>query len=323
MSARDVIGIGASLGGVEAIRHLLKELPPDLAATIFIVLHVGTSGRNLLADIFNKESALPVAMARDGEAVQRGQVYVAPTNKHLLVIDNVVRLGHGPRENMARPAIDPLFRSLGACYGPRTIGVVLTGMLNDGASGLADLKRCGGLTVVQNPADAIASEMPTRALETVTVDYRAPLSDLPDLLVRLSRDAAGTATDVPSDIQTEVAIALGRDVGPDATAEIADLTPLTCPDCGGVLSQVKREPPLRFRCQVGHAYTAEALSAASTQNTTSAIRVALRVLQERVVLAQKMADDARRTGRLAAAASYDERCREYFEHIALLRNAVD
>jgi two-component system, chemotaxis family, protein-glutamate methylesterase/glutaminase len=319
MRGRDIIGIGASMGGIEAVRLLLSKLPSDQTATLFVVIHVGALGQNRLADIFNKESALPVSTAQEGEAVRAGRVYVAPADKHLLVLDDIIHLGHGPRENMARPAIDPLFRSLGTSYGPRAIGVVLTGMLNDGAAGLADLKRCAGTTVVQNPLDATASEMPTRALEVVDVDYRAPLGDLPELLVKLSREHPAAPVAIHDDIYTEIEIALGR--ASDVTARIAAVTPLTCPDCGGVLSQIKR-PPLRFRCQVGHAYTAEALSAATNDGPDSALRMALRVLLERTLLAEKMSDDAKRGGRLSAAASFDKRANEFKIQIDLLQRAI-
>jgi two-component system chemotaxis response regulator CheB len=174
------------------------------------------------------------------------------------VIDGVVRLGRGPRENMARPAIDPLFRSLGMSFGPRTIGVVLTGMLDDGAAGLADIKRCGGITVVQNPADAVAPDMPWGALRASEVDYRAPLSDMAGLLTKLAAQEAGPDVPVPDDIKAEVAIALGRRSDTGVLTGFADPVALSCPGCGGVLSQIKR-PPHRFRCQVGHSYTAEAL----------------------------------------------------------------
>lgn len=156
MSRRDIIAIGGSLGAVDAVKQLCRDLPGDLAATMFAVIHVGAQGNNLLAGIFDAQSALSISTAVDGEVLRGGHAYVAPADHHLLVIDNVVRLGRGPRENMARPAIDPLFRSVGVSFGPRTIAVVLTGMLNDGTSGLADVKRCGGVTIVQSPADAVA-----------------------------------------------------------------------------------------------------------------------------------------------------------------------
>jgi two-component system, chemotaxis family, protein-glutamate methylesterase/glutaminase len=322
MSHRDVIAIGGSLGAVDAVNRLCRDLPPRFAASIFIVIHVGAEGNNLLAEIFDSHSPITISTAVDGERLRPGHAYVAPADHHLLVIDDVVRLGRGPRENMTRPAIDPLFRSVGVCCGPRVIAVVLTGMLNDGAAGLADIKRCGGVTVVQNPADAEAPDMPWGALHASDVDYRARLSDIPALLTKLISEEAGPAVEVPEDIRTEVQIALGRKAAPDVLARFASPVPLSCPACGGVLSQVKRWPPLRFRCQVGHAYTAEALSTHKEGAVDEAMRVALRIMEERVVLTEKMAGDARRSGRDAAAASYEQRVGDCQTHIDTLRKAL-
>jgi two-component system chemotaxis response regulator CheB len=322
MSRRDVIAIGGSAGAVDAVRRLCAELPGDLAATMFIVVHVGAEGNNLLAGIFDAHSSISVKTAIDGESLKPGHAYVAPADHHLLVIDNKVRLGRGPRENMARPAIDPLFRSVGVCFGPRVVAVVLTGMLNDGASGLADVKRCGGVTVVQNPADAVAPEMPWGALRGSEVDYRAPLSDMAPLLVKLAGQQAGPPVPIPEDIRSEVAIALGRRSDTEVLAGFADPVALSCPSCGGVMSQVRRQPPLRFRCQVGHAYTAEALASEKEGTVDEAIRVALRIMEERSVLTLKMADDARHSGRSAAADSYQKRVDESRDYAKVLRRAI-
>jgi two-component system chemotaxis response regulator CheB len=321
MDRRDIIAIGGSLGAVDAVAHLCHELPADLVATMFIVVHVGARGNNLLAEIFDRGSALSITTAIDGEVLQRGHAYVAPTDHHLLVIGDVIRLGRGPRENMARPAIDPLFRSVGVSFGPRTIAVVLTGMLNDGAAGLADVKRCGGITVVQNPLDAVADDMPRGALSATDVDYRAPLADMAPLLVKLAGEGAGPPVEIPDEIRTEVDIALGRRVDSETLAKFADPIPISCPACGGVLSQVRRGP-LRFRCQVGHAYTAEALATEKEGTVDEAVRVALRIMEERAVLTEKMAEDARQSGREAAAASYDQRVEESRAYAEILRRAI-
>ncbi|QFI68237.1 protein-glutamate methylesterase [Sinorhizobium alkalisoli] len=239
MGRRDVIAIGGSLGSVDAVKQLLRDLPADFDAAVFVVIHVGASGKDLLAGIFNDRAAIPVRTATDGEPVQPGRAYVAPADNHLLVMDGTVRLGRGPRENLARPAVDPLFRSVGMSFGPGAIGLILTGMLNDGAAGLADLKRCGGVAVVQNPADAVAPDMPLGALSAAEVDYRAPLSDLPSLLAKLAGEEAGQAVPVPDDVRLEVDIALGRRADPAKISVIADPVQLSCPACGGVLSQVR------------------------------------------------------------------------------------
>ena len=321
MSRRDIIAIGGSLGAIDVVKRLLQDLPNDLAAALFIVIHIGAEGNNLLASIFDAQSQMSVTTAVDGEPLKPGHAYVAPADHHLLVIDGVIRLGHGPRENMARPAIDPLFRSVGISFGPRVIAVVLTGMLNDGASGLADVKRCGGITVVQNPADAVASDMPWGALRGSDVDYRVPLSDMATLLIKLASEEAGAAVKIPEDIKNEVEIALGRRSDAEVISRFSDPVPLSCPACGGVLNEIRRWPPLRFRCQVGHAYTAEVL-ATEKQGTVEAIRVAMRIMEERAVLTQKMADDARRSGRGAAATSYEQRVSESRAYANTLRQAI-
>ncbi|MBV9826550.1 MAG: chemotaxis protein CheB [Alphaproteobacteria bacterium] len=321
MNRRDIIAIGGSLGAVSAVKQLCRDLPPDLAATLFIVIHVGARGNDLLAEIFDAQSAISVSTAVDGEILQRGHAYVAPADHHFLVLDNRVRLGRGPRENLARPAIDPLFRSVAVSYGSRAIAVVLTGLLDDGAAGLADIKRCGGVTVVQSPADAVAPDMPLGALRGSDIDYRAPLAGMAALLVTLAGEEAGPSVEIPDDIKSEVLIALGRRSDTDVVAKFAHAVPLSCPACGGVLSEVNRSP-LRFRCQVGHAYTAEALAAEKEDSVDEAVRVALRIVEERIVLSEKMAQEARTTGRAAAAASYEERIGEFRAHARTLRRSI-
>jgi two-component system chemotaxis response regulator CheB len=323
MVNRDIIAIGGSLGAVDAVKLLCRDLPSDIAAAMFIVIHVGAEGNNFLAEIFDARSPVSFSTAVDGEPLRRGHAYVAPADHHLLVIDNHIKLGRGPRENMARPAIDPLFRSVGVSFGPRTIAVVLTGLLNDGAAGVADVKRCGGITVVQSPNDALAPDMPWGALSATDIDYRAPLSDLASLLVQLASEEAGPTPDVPADIKTEVQIALGRQADSYVTAQFADPVAISCPACGGVLSQVKRWPPLRFRCQVGHSYTAEALATEKEDTVDEAMRVALRIMEERAVLTEKMAEDARRSGRAAAADSYNQRVNESRSYAEILRQAIE
>ncbi|MDQ2764961.1 MAG: chemotaxis protein CheB, partial [Pseudomonadota bacterium] len=167
------------------IRQICAGLPVDLPASVLIAVHVGSVGRNLLGGILDSDGPLPAATAVDGDPLQRTRIYVAPADHHLVIEGDFIRLGRGPRENMARPAIDPLFRSAGISAGPKAIGLLLSGMLNDGASGLADLKRCGGVSVVQNSLDAVEGEMPRTALLASNIDYRAPAADLAALLSRL------------------------------------------------------------------------------------------------------------------------------------------
>ncbi|WP_339651868.1 chemotaxis protein CheB [Halopseudomonas pelagia] len=321
MARREIIAIGGSAGSIAVIRQICRTLPADLHASVLIAVHVGAGNQNLLADILDSGGPLPASTAVDGEPLQESRIYVAPADHHLVVDGQFIRLGRGPRENMARPAIDPLFRSVGISAGPKAIGVLLSGMLNDGASGLADLKRCGGVTVVQNPLDAIESEMPQTALLAGDIDYRAPANDLAALLSRLVREEPGPTLTPPASVALEVAIAMGRPSDSGTIAEIAYPVPLNCPGCGGTLSQI-RGSPLRFRCQVGHGYTAEALAHEHEGSIDEAFRIALRIIVERAVLMEKMAHDALQAGRTAAVATFKERAQEYRRSAAVLMDAA-
>ncbi len=321
MAKRDVIGIGGSLGAIEAAKRLLGGLPEDFPAAVLIVVHVGRSGINHLAAMLAAECRLPVSTAVDGEALKRGRVYVAPADRHMLVIDDVIRLGRGPRENLARPAVDPLLRSIAVSYGPRAIGVILTGLLNDGAAGLAAVAQCGGATAVQSPGDAKAPDMPLGALATTDVDYRGSAAELAAVLIDMVAQDVQPTFDVPADLETEVHIALGRRSDSHTTHMIADVTPLSCPSCGGVMSQIRSGPPLRFRCQVGHAFTAEVLAEAQEDSVDEAIRTALRIVEERVVLLEKMTTQAAEAGRTLSAKEYENRLTELRAQVSTLRQA--
>ena len=310
MTGRDIIAIGGSAGSVDVIRRICSALPADLDASVLIAVHVGPGSPNLLAGILDTGGPLRATTAIDGEPLQHARIYVAPADRHLVIDGSTIRLGRGPRENMARPAIDPLFRSAGISAGPRAIGVLLSGLLNDGASGLADLRRCGGVTVVQNPLDAAEMEMPRTALLASDVDYRASAGDLADLLIRLAHQQPGPIISPSASIALEVAIAVGRLSDSSIIAEFADPVPLNCPGCGGTLSQIRRFP-LRFRCQVGHGYTAEALAHEQEGSVDEALRIALRVMGERAVLMEKLALDALQAGRTAAGTAFEERAQEY------------
>lgn len=219
----DVIAIGTSSGGVDALRRLLPTLSPDIPASIFIVLHIGM--RSHLAEILSRESALPVVQAESGARIERRKVYVAGPGKHLLLHDGHMLLSRGPRENMCRPAIDPLFRSAAATFGSRAIGVVLTGALNDGTSGLRAIKRCGGLAVVQDPEDATVNTMPESALRNVNVDHVVSLDELGSLLNGLARQPAGPTPEIPQDIRLETAIAAQDIAGMKVEDRLGELSP--------------------------------------------------------------------------------------------------
>ena len=321
MAKKDLIVIGGSAGSHQPLRQIMSDLPADLQASVFVATHVPINGPGYLADILASAGPLPVSRAVDGQPVERGHVYTAVPDRHLLLVDGIMRLGDGPRENMSRPAIDPLFRSAALAYGPRAIGVILSGLLSDGASGLSSIKACGGTAVVQHPLDAHADQMPLAALEVVDADDVAPADQIGALLARIATDDAGEALPCPDNLALEVEIAAGARLGSAALREIADPSALSCPDCQGVLSEVRDEHPLRYRCQIGHAYTADIL-AARTDEVGHAMRVALRIMEERVTLVTRMAEEARSTGRNVVAELYERRAVEYGRYAAVLREAA-
>lgn len=322
MSNRDLIVIGGSSGATAPLKQLLGGLKADLPAAVLIVLHIPARGIGMLSTVAAAAGPLPVLQAENGMRIERGHVYIGAPDHHMLVEDDRLVLGRGPRENMVRPAIDALFRSAAISYGPRVIGVVLSGLLSDGASGLSAIKRCGGVALVQDPSDAAADEMPRRALEATTVDLCVSSARLGDVLSDLVEEAAGTALPVPPELRLEVAIAAGERIGTDRLTAIADPVALTCPGCGGVLSKMRAPGPLRFRCQVGHAYTADALAKEQEGRVDEALRVALRIIEERAELVHRMAEEGRQTGRRAVAEMYDARAEEYRAHAETIRTAV-
>lgn len=322
MSKRDIIVIGGSSGATVPLKAILGALPGTLAAAVFVVLHVPARSLGLLATVSAAAANLPVHPAEDGMPIAPGHVYLGVPDRHLIVADGRIRLGRGPRENMARPSIDPLFRSAAATYGPRVIGVILSGLLNDGAAGLDAVRRCGGVAIVQDPAEAIADEMPRSALAAVADGRAVPAARIGDVLADLVQERAGPRLPVPPEIRLEVDIAAGERVDSGLLRRFADPAPLSCPHCDGVLSEVRGAKPLRFRCQVGHAYTAEAAATAQEGAVDEAMRVALRIVGERADLVARMAADARANGRAAVAEMYEARAAEYREHVDTLRRAV-
>jgi two-component system chemotaxis response regulator CheB len=322
MTNRDIIVIGGSSGSTAPLKTILNALPKDLPAAVFVVVHIPARSLGLLATVTSAAAHLPVHPAADGMTVSPGNIYLGVPDSHLILADGRIQLGHGPRENMARPSIDPLFRSAAVAYGPRVIGVLLSGLLNDGTACLEAIKRCGGLALVQDPADAIADEMPRSALSALEVDLTLSATRIGDVLSDLVRDPAGPPRPVPPEIRLEVDIAAGARVGSDVIRRIGTPVALSCPQCGGVLSTMQGTSSLRFRCQVGHAFTAEVVAKEQENAVDEALRVALRIVEERAELVRRMAEDGRKAGRPALADMYEMRAAEYRAHAETIRKAV-
>ena len=323
MAERNIIVIGSSGGGVEALQRLIAPLPGDFSAAIFVVLHLSPEGTSVLPHILSRAGNLPAFHPRDGEPVRPGRIYVAPPDNHLLLEDGRVRVSHGPRENRHRPAIDPLFRSAARWYGPRVIGVVLTGSLDDGTAGLLAIKRRGGVAVVQDPADALFSDMPRSAIEHVEVDYVAPLDRIPELLQQLAPvEVSENGTGRSSRLNKETEIAeLSMDAIEDENRP-GTPSPFACPECGGVLWEQEGEEILRFRCRVGHAYTASSLSLEQTEAVEGALWAAMRALEEGASLARRMAQKAAQSKHQRAETRYRERAETKMQQAEVLRRLI-
>lgn len=282
-----IVVIGASAGGVEALRELVAALPAKLDAALFIVLHVGTH-KSELPLLLNAAGGLPAHHAKNGEPIRAGHIYVAPPDHHMVIEPERICLTKGPRENWARPAIDPLFRSAADVYGADVIGVILTGALNDGTAGLYRIAQADGTTVVQDPADAVNPSMPQSALAHVAVDYCLPLSGIPELLMRLVETRAPRPEIQPAPPRKQPQ-------EEEMAAEFTQNRPLavTCPDCGGALRRTELGSLTQFTCHIGHVYTAEVMLAAQFLTLERFIEAAMRSLGERAELCREMAEKAR------------------------------
>jgi two-component system, chemotaxis family, protein-glutamate methylesterase/glutaminase len=322
MQNRDIVAIGGSAGSFGVLRDVVADFPADLAAAVFVVFHVG-SGPTILPTLLNACGRLPARFAQDGERVENGRIYVAPSDRHLLVEDGLIAVRRGPRENSSRPAIDPLFRSVAATHGSRAIGVVLSGALSDGAAGLVAIKRCGGIAVVQDPADADHPSMPQSAIQATAVDHIVPSFAIGALIVRLVNEEAGARVAIPPDIRQEADVAAHGVMDTwEASAPIEHDTPIfNCPDCGGPLSVVGDEI-VRFRCAVGHAHTADTLLARKSRELEHALWVAFRTNRERAALLRKMARESRARRQHKAAEIWERNAAEFEQHAKVIHELL-
>lgn len=327
MATRDIIVIGASAGGVQALSNLVADLPEDLPAAVFIVLHVPTTPPSLLPGILARESRLPVEHAVDGEPIRRGRIYVAPSDHHLLMEKDLVKLVRGPKENLHRPSIDALFRSAARMAGPRVIGVVLTGARDDGRVGMRAIKQRGGITIVQDPSEAPFPSMPMSVMQDIDVDYSIPLREIGSLLNELSHQTAAEEGEypVPDQVEIEARIAEQQMEGDELIASVerlGKLSKLTCPDCHGALWEIDDHDILRYRCHVGHAYSAEALNEGQSEMLEMALWSAVRALEEQMVLARRIVERARRANHIRAANTFARRAQEAEEHSSIIRQLL-
>lgn len=303
---RDLVVVGASAGGVEALRALVSTFPPDLPACVVVVLHMPSGGSSALPSILARSGPLRAYAAQDGAPLRPGQIHVAPPDQHVVVHNGVLRLSRGPTENSYRPAVNVLFRSAAVARGPAVIGVVLSGALDDGTAGMAAIKNRGGLAVVQAPGDAVYPGMPESVLRHVDVDHVAPVAELGALLAKLAGERVDAAEMPPASDALLMEVDVSLDDAGAAFGDIPSLgtaTNLTCPDCNGSLVEMPGDSR-QYRCLVGHAWTPDALLDAYGGGLERAMWTALRTLDEKAALAQRMAARSRESGRDLMADRY-------------------
>jgi two-component system chemotaxis response regulator CheB len=315
-----IVVLRASAGGVESLKDVVCELPADFPAALCVVLHVPAYQPSSLPEILTRCGRVPAVHPADGAHLQAGHIYVAPPDHHLLVEGDRLLVKKGPKENRFRPSIDALFRSVAYHYGPRAIGVVLSGALDDGTSGLWSVKRLGGVAIVQEPSDARFESMPKSALEYVEPDYRLPAREIGALLPRLVEEQARSAPRADRILRTQMELEIGIAQEDDAfrkgVFDGPELTPFTCPECHGVLVKVVEDRFIRFRCHTGHAYTDSALLEGVMESTGEMLWQVMRSLEEAVMLLNQM-------GQMRQVAGQAERAQVFFTKAAELEKRSD
>ena len=342
----DVIVVGASAGGVEALADFVAGLPAGLPAAVLIVLHMPAYGHSVLSDILSRRGPLPAAQAEDGEIIRTGRIYVAVSDHHLLVKDGRILLTRGPAENNHRPAIDTLFRSAARAYGPRVTGIVLTGTLDDGTAGLQAVKMRGGKALVQDPKEALFAGMPRSAIENVAVDAVQPLAALAETVVRLAGQPAAqeemlvtqyaddvTASDKNAVTNENATMNENAVMNEDVAVSEMDLDKLdsrtegkpsgfSCPDCHGVLWEISEGDLIRYRCRVGHAFSPESLFAAQSDGLEEALWVALRALEESAALAERLQARSSERGHVLSAGRFAEQAQDARSRAAIIHDVL-
>ncbi|TGP20258.1 MULTISPECIES: chemotaxis protein CheB [unclassified Mesorhizobium] len=318
---RFIIVIGASAGGVEPLRRIVSDLPADLPAAVFVVLHVGQV--SYLAEILSRTAVLDTSVAKNGATFKTGNIYVAPPGFHLLLHGDHMMLRRGPRENLARPAIDPLFRSAALSYGASVIGVLLSGSLSDGTAGLRAIKAVGGLAVIQHPKDAPVPAMVESALHYVEIDHCLPAAKIGKLLAKLAAEPAGETFAPPPGVRLEAAVAAQEHSTMKEEDRLGELSVFTCPECHGPLWEIEDGDMLRYRCHTGHAFSADAVMEAQAIEADEILWSLLRSHQQRAEFARRVAERERTRDRSKLAAEFGRRAKEYEADAALIESILE
>lgn len=318
---RNIIVIGASAGGIIAIKSLLKGLKAEMDAAFFIVQHVSrdSSAQNIV-EIFQRQTSLSCEVAADGAPIQGGHLYLAPPDHHLILSNGQMSVTSGAYENKHRPSVDVLFRSAAVAYGNRVIGIILTGTLEDGTSGMSAIKRCGGTCIVQDPAEAQFYSMPQSVLNNVPVDFKAPLEEIPARICEILNASLPLEVVIPEELRIEADITKRMMSNIDEMKSIARRSDFVCPDCGGGLWALKNDPAHRYRCHTGHTFTEKLLAKLQREKLEESLWVSIRMLEERSNLYKLMA--ARSSGAEQFYNGHLQRIEETEDHIKRLKKLL-
>jgi two-component system, chemotaxis family, protein-glutamate methylesterase/glutaminase len=321
-----VVAVGASAGGVEVLAKLFALLPAGLDAPILVVQHLSPNYVSELPKILNQHTPIPAVFAEDGSMLENGKIYVAPPDHHLLVKDRQISVTRGPKENRFRPSVDALFRSVAYTYREKAIGIILSGALDDGTAGLWSIKHFRGITVIQEPAEAQFDSMPLSARDQVDIDYCLPVREISQLLIRITKEPVMEEPNgqdrAKKRMEMEVSIAVEGDAFRKGIMEEAELTPFTCPECHGVLVQIREGKIVRYRCHTGHAYSRSALLAAITEKVDESYWGAMKSLKEAAMLLNHMGKELENQGQTQAAALFFEEEKASNEQSHQLRHAL-
>jgi two-component system, chemotaxis family, protein-glutamate methylesterase/glutaminase len=319
-----IIVTGTSAGGLRALSEMVAHLDPNMDAAVFIVLHLArTAVSDFLLLRLQPLTALKCKIAEDDAYIERGTIYIAPANGHLLIEKDQVKIGYGPEEGRWRPSIDALFRSAAASWSNRVIGIVLTGMLNDGTVGMMAIKKSGGTSIVQDPNEAEFPEMPLSVLDSMEVDHCVPLANMGGLLNEITAAPLTEQVEAPPEVITEAEIAANVMLGYDNVEKLGQKSKYACPDCGGGLYNIEESNgSTRYRCHIGHAYTEDALSEKQNETLESTLWIALRIMEERKNLLVKMARTNAAKSFKTWANTYTQKAAELDVHIGQLKEVL-
>jgi len=319
----DIIVIGASAGGISALSKLVANLPPSFDASVFVTIHIPEHTRSALPKILSQKGHLAALNPINGEPIQRGRIYVAPPDRHMLIKRGFVHLVRGPRENGARPSVDPMFRTAARAYGKRVVGVVLSGALDDGTAGLMAVKKQGGIAIVQDPEEALYDGMPRSAIAHGDVDYILKVAEIADLLMRLVEEPLEKGGDEPlsEEMEQETDIAELDLSALHSIDKPGTPSRFSCPECHGVLWEID-DDTVRFRCRVGHAYSPETLLADQSNSVDDALWAGLRAPEENAALMSRMAKKFRDQGSTRSAVRLDKQAGGALDRAETLRGLI-